>query len=164
MASAAARYNPAFYWVIGSVAKPWTGAAALYAMRAAAAAMCAAVIAAALAVGSRLSRTTWPVIATIAALTPVTTYSTAMAAPNGLEMAGALLLWCCLLALPRALERSTHATLAIAGATAGAVVLATVRSLGPLWLALILASALVALGRRSARPAGLFADPCSPRG
>ena len=45
VASAAARYNPAFYWVIGSVAKPWTGAAALYAMRAAAAAMCAAAIA-----------------------------------------------------------------------------------------------------------------------
>lgn len=157
VASAAARYNPAFYWVIGSVAKPWTGAAALYAMRAAAAAMCAAVIACALAVGSRLSRTTWPAIASIVALTPVTTYSTALAAPNGLEMAGALLLWCCLLALPRAVERPTHARLAIAGATAGAVLLATVRSLGPLWLTLILASALVALGRARLQRRGLRA-------
>ncbi len=41
VATAAGNYNPLFYWVIGTAAKPFHGAAALYAMRIATAVLCA---------------------------------------------------------------------------------------------------------------------------
>ena len=71
------------------MARPFHGAAALYAMRLAAAAMCLAMFLLALAVTRVWARTRWPYVALVAACTPVVMFSTAVAAPNGLEiMAG----------------------------------------------------------------------------
>ena len=40
VASGAGAYNPVYYWVVGTIARPFEGAAALYAMRVASAALC----------------------------------------------------------------------------------------------------------------------------
>ena len=154
VASGAARYNPAFYWVVGAPAQALSGAAFVYALRAVAALLCAALVwcaGYALAVGFR---TTWPLLGAGVALTPVFVYSTAIGAPNGVEMTSALALWSAALALrgprtvgdgPLLTPRTERRLLLVA--VVAASVLVTTRLLGPLWLLLILAVTLGALGR-----------------
>jgi len=147
VASAAASYNPLFYWVIGTPARPFHGAAALYVMRIVAAVLCAAFLALAGWVTTLWSRTRWPLVAMVAAATPVMLFSMSVAAPNGLEMCAAMTVWAALLGLHRA-ERDTRPPMLLGAATAGALVLVTLRSIGPLWLALIVATVAVSLGTR----------------
>ncbi|CUR53940.1 membrane hypothetical protein [metagenome] len=136
VASAAARYNPVFYWVIGSVAKPFDGFAALYVMRAVGALICALLIAAAAALTWRWSSTVWPGVALVAVASPILTYSTMVAAPNGVELSAAVLLWTAGLGLSVTRSPDLERRLLLAAGVA-AVCLASVRSLGPLWLGLI---------------------------
>ncbi len=145
VASAAATYNPAFYWVVGTAAAPFEGDAALYAMRIAAALLCAVLLAAAGWVTTLWARTYWPLAALVAAVTPVMVFSISVAAPNGLEMCAALTVWMALLGLHSARARELHATSLLVTATVGATVLTTLRSIGPLWLLLIVATMLVSL-------------------
>lgn len=150
--SAAARYNPAFYWLMGNVARPWQGAESLYAMRALAAAASALLLATALLVTRRAGKSIWPSVALLAVLTPTATYTTSVAAPNGFELSGAVLLWSCLLGLLRTPLSRRRSALLVAGAVTGAVPLLTVRSIGPLWFGLIIGTWLVlgwTRGRRS---------------
>lgn len=135
--SSAARYNPLFYVVPGTVARPFSGDVALFVMRGTAAAMCALLLAAAFVTTRRWSRTPWPSVALIVACTPVLMYSTSVMAPNGVEMAAAALVWAALMGLvvDPSPQGSRHF---LALATIGAVPLVTVRTLGPLWLVLIL--------------------------
>lgn len=150
VASSAARYNPAFYFVIGSAARPFRGALALYVMRFTAAFLCALLLA--------LAGVTWwtqttrglPTAAFLVAITPTLLYSTAIAAPNGIEMASATLVWVSLLALLRQ-PSSPGTRRLIVMAAAGALPLATVRTLGPLWLALIVLTCLAATSVDAAR-------------
>jgi len=146
VASGAARYNPVFYWLVGTPALPFDGDAALYAMRASSALLCCLVLAAAIAVARRFSRTWWPTTALVVAVTPMVTYSFALPAANGLEIASGVLLWVCLLSLRRPRPPAVQSRL-IALGSAAAVVLGTTRALGPLWLALILATWLLLTGR-----------------
>jgi hypothetical protein len=74
-------------------------------------------------------------------------YSTAMAAPNGIEVAGALLLWSALLGIARTQPGAPDTRFFLVLATIGAVPLAVVRTLGPLWLLLVVATAALLLGR-----------------
>jgi len=97
------------------------------------------------------------------ALTPTALYSSVVAAPNGVEMMAGLGWGCALIGLAREPDDGRDGLLVAVGATAGAVLM-TVRSLGPLWLVLILVVLLVALpslvgrGRRLLRtPGGLVA-------
>jgi hypothetical protein len=146
VASAAARYNPGFYWVIGTVAKPFDGTGAVLAMRLATAVICALLITLAHAALRRLTESRWRLGALLLVLTPTMTYSTAIAAPNGVEMAAAVLTWASLLALARHSDRSEHVPAwLVAAAATGLCVLSTVRSLGPLW-AVIIVAAVLALG------------------
>ena len=99
--SGAGQYNPVFYWVVGTAARPFHGAAALYAMRIASALLCLlfmGLAAWAMALGRRGP---WSGVGLLLATSPVFVFSTAVAAPNGLEMAAALALWCLLLGLRR---------------------------------------------------------------
>jgi hypothetical protein len=148
VASSAARYNPVFYYVIGSAARPFAGVNALYAMRATAALLCAVLIGYAGVVTRRWARTRWPLVALAMAATPILVYSTAVAAPNGVEMAGALLVWCSLLGLASRSPDAADVRQLLVAACVGALPLVTVRALGPLWLLLILAT-LAWLFRRS---------------
>ena len=70
VASAAASYHPAFYWVIGTAALPFDGAASLYAMRIATALLSLLFIGlAAWSVAKLPGR--WPLAGLVLALTPV---------------------------------------------------------------------------------------------
>lgn len=148
VASSAAAYNPLFYWVIGTVARPFDGAAALYTMRATAAVLCSLFIALAGWAAGRWRRTSWPLVAMVAAMTPVMLFSVSVAAPNGLEMCAALTVWLALLGLCRAGPEDRPTTPLLVTATAGAVVVCLLRSIGPLWVLLIVLTTLVPLGRR----------------
>ena len=107
VASGAGRYNPLFYAVVGTAALPFDGYAALYVMRIATALCCAA-----LRRGSRrwslldLGAEPVAVPRPRRGLHPGALYSTAIVAPNGVEMMAALALWMSLIGLLRALP--TH--------------------------------------------------------
>ena len=151
VASAAATYNPLYYWVIGTVASPFEGTTSLYAMRIASALLCALLIAFAGWLSTLWSRTPWPAVAMVVAMTPIVLFSVSVVAPNGLEMCAALSLWMALLGLTTQRGREQHAAKLIVAATASALLLATLRSLGPLWVALIVLAAAVLVGRETVK-------------
>lgn len=144
VASGAGRYNPFFYFLVGSAALPFDGTAALYAMRSAGLLLCLALVVAALYAAS--APTAWPRAGLAMALTPVALFSSSMAAPNGLEIVSAAAFWTALLALARpdaataGRRRSLLGILAVSG-----VLLVTVRSLGPLWCVLACLAVIVAV-------------------
>lgn len=151
MPTSAGRYNPLFYFVVGTVARPFSGDAALYVMRTTAGLMCACLVALSALTLRRWSRTAWPAATLLLACTPMFTYSTMVASPNGIEMAGALLVWSAVLGLARPSVSSRDLRLFIVMATVGAVPLLVVRSLGPLWLLLICVCVLPLLTRAHLR-------------
>ena len=80
------------------------------------------------------------------ATSPVFIFSTTVAAPNGLEMAAALALWCLLLEVPDIGDPRTERRMVIL-AVASACVLVSLRLLGPLFVILIVLLAMVFHGR-----------------
>lgn len=145
--SGAAHYHPAFYWLVGTAAQPFHGHAALYAMRVAAALLCLVFLSLAGWALGRRGTPGWSAIGLTLALSPVLVYSTAIAAPNGLEMAAAVALWSSLLSL-RDVADPTVSRRLIALATVSAVVVSTVRMLGPMFVLLILLTAFAYHGSR----------------
>lgn len=137
VASAAAAYPPAFYWIVGTAARPFEGAGALYAMRVATAALCLIFIALG-AWALSLLPTRWPLVGLVIAVTPVMAYSTAIVAPNGVEMAAGIALWSSLLAMG---DRDSRPSIGLLWcAIASAVVLSSLRMLGPLFVVMIVAT------------------------
>jgi hypothetical protein len=157
VASGAGRYHPLFYAVIGTAAKPFHGTTALYAMRVATALLAAGLVAMAALAAATWARSRWPYLGIAVACTPVAIYSSAVAAPNGVEMMAALALWLSLIGLLVADPRHVRRLALLAGAS-GAV-LATLRPLGPLWCLLILAAVLVAVRAEPGRIRALVRRP-----
>jgi Predicted membrane protein (DUF2142) len=153
VASAAATYNPGFYWLIGTPARAFHGTASLYAMRVMASLICSLLLALAGWIVTLWSTSRWPLVALIAAVTPVAVYSTVLGAPNGVEMVAGLGLWASAVGLYRTSDARVEGRL-IHAAVPNAVVLVSVRSLGPLWLALIAIAAVGLMG--SSRIRSLF--------
>jgi hypothetical protein len=138
IASSAAGYHPAYYWVVGRAGLPFEGAASLYAMRVASALWCLLFLGLAAWAMSKLP-SRWPTAGLVLAASPVLLYSTAIVAPNGLEMSVALSFWASLLAISHGQDESMeHRLLWIA--IASGVLLGTLRLLGPLFILLILAT------------------------
>lgn len=129
IASGAAAYFPAYYAVVGTVGELATGAQSLYLMRVATALVCAAFVLAA-AWSSGLGASRWPLRALVLAVSPVFAYSTSIVAPNGLEMAAGLALWCSLVALGSGRHRSEERVLVVI-AVVSATVMCLLRLLGP---------------------------------
>lgn len=167
IATAASRYNPAFYAVVGTVARGADGVGSLYLMRLTAAVMCAAMLAAAVAVLGGWARTRWPQVAFLAAMTPTVLFSSSIAGPVGIEMAAAVLAWSAGLALVSARSDLPVPRGVLVAMTAASCVLVTVRTLGPLWFMLIVLTLVLVGGparlkpllkqRAVARAAGLVA-------
>ena len=149
VASRAANYNPVFYFVVGTAGKPFAGNTSLYVMRFAAGFLCALFIALAGWVTTLWARTRWPIATLLIAMTPVMLFSVSIVAPNGLEMAAGLCLWMSLLGLGTPTGRARHSQTLLLTASASAVVVATLRSLGPLWVALIVVTVATLLGLRA---------------
>lgn len=133
VASGAATYNPAYYAVVGLMARPFSGAAVDFALRAFTAVLAALLLAWAAAVTARWARNAWPLIALLVSVTPVLVYSTAIASPNGIGYTAACLLWAAGLGLVEDPRRPRLVALT----TAALVVLAT-HTTGLMWLALVL--------------------------
>lgn len=146
IASAAARYNPTYYAAVGTVARPFHGAAYLYALRLASAALCALLLVLTLRVALAGAATQWPLLATLTALLPTTVYSTAVAAPNGVEMIAGLGTWVALQVVAGGPVGAQRRAPAYGLLALNAAVLAETHTLGPVWLALILAVTAVRYG------------------
>jgi Predicted membrane protein (DUF2142) len=150
IATASGAYDPAFYFVVGTAARPFRGAAADYAMRIVTALLCGLLLAAAAVVLTYAGSGWWASLGLLAAMTPEVMFSGAIPAPNGPEMALALLLWCSLLAAVRTGSPGRETAL-LSVAVAAAVPLTFVRQLGPFWVLAILASVVLLTGVRTAR-------------
>ena len=146
VASGAARYNPAYYGVIGTPTRWFGPVTALYLMRGLDALVCSLLVALAAWCLTRWSRTAWPLLGLALTCTPMAMYSGSTPAPNGPEMFAGVALWAALLGLAR-VDAGTPAARSLLLATLpAALVLVTVRTLGPLWLALIVLSVVAVLG------------------
>ncbi len=147
VACAAARYNPAFYVLVGYPASLFHGTAALSVMRVVAALLCAAMLTLAALAVRTWARTGWPLLGLFLAATPTVLYSTSLAAPNGLNIASGLALWASLLGLVEADSTArTRRWLRVLAAVA-AVVLVNTHTLGVVWLGLTVAAVAVQRGR-----------------
>lgn len=134
--SGAARYNPAYYFVVGNVARFFDGVAVDYVIRAITAALCALMLAWAAALWTGFGRSRWRTLGMSVALTPVLLFSTTIAAPNGVSYAAAVLLWVGglrVLASPSGQPVRT----AVVATAVGAIVMCNTHTTGPLWLLLI---------------------------
>lgn len=144
IATAAGHYHPVYYAIVGVVAGQFEGAAYAYALRSTSALLCALGIALAAFVWTRAGSTRSERFAFLVCLTPVLVYSSAIPAPNGVEMVAGLVVWCSLLRLDKQKVVKERSTIAIA--IAAACVLVTVRYLGPLWLGISVLTIIVFLG------------------
>ena len=149
IASSAAPYSPVFYAVIGTLARPWDGVAALYVMRLACSLINALLLCAAAWCLLTRSRTGWPLTGLVVGLTPMAMYTSMVPAPNGLELSCAALLWCALLGLQTAQPRH-HGRLLVSAAVAGTL-LASIRLTGPIFIVLIVAFVALAAPRATLR-------------
>lgn len=150
--TAAGAYDPSYYFAIGTVARPFHGAAADYAMRAATAVFCALLIGLAAGLLTFAGAGIWASLGLLTALIPEVLFSGAIAAPNGPEMALGLLMWAGLLAAVRQeatqLRRQRRLLWV---AIAAAVPLTFVRMLGPFWVLAILGSVVLLIGLRATK-------------
>ena len=149
VATAAGGYDPFFYLVVGTMAKPFRGAGVDYAMRVATAVLCALLLGVGVGVLSVAGTGRWATLGVLAAITPEVVFSGSIPSPNGVEMGLGLVLWAALLAVVRRDDATTQRRLLLV-ATAAAVPLTFVRLLGPLWVALIVAAVVLTVGVRRA--------------
>jgi MFS family permease len=162
VASGAATYNPAYYAVVGLMARPFSGAAADYALRVYTAVLAALLLAWAAALTSGWARNAWPLVGLLVASTPMLVYSAAIASPNALGYAAASLLWAAGLGLVEDPGRPKFVAL-----TTAAVTMVVTHSTGVMWLGFVLATIalLQPLGRwrsvwQSSRPAIVRSTAC----
>lgn len=144
IASSAALYNPVFYGVVGTIATPFKGATALYAMRLATVLLSDAFLGLAffLAAG-RGRRSPWLTTGVLLCGTPALLDSTATAAPNGLQMCAGIAMWAFGLALRDATVGSRTVPWLLAGVSVAGAAEATVHTTGPLWLFLWFCTMLI---------------------
>jgi len=115
-------------------------------MRIVSAATCSALIALAAWRVLQWSRTIWPLVGVLVAVTPVSVYSGSTPAPNGPEMFAGLALWSALVGLRRVAPTDLAARRLLVAAIVPTALLAAARTLGPVWLLLIAATILPLVG------------------
>jgi hypothetical protein len=149
VATSAAGYDPIFYAVVGTVAKPFHGAAADYAMRAATAVLCALLLAMGVGVLAFAGTGRWATLGVLAALTPEVLFSGTIPSPNGIEIGLAFILWAALLAAVRRGEDTVLQRRLLLIGAAVAFPLAFVRLLGPMWVVLVVGAVAGTVGWRA---------------
>lgn len=146
--SSAINYNPVYYAVVGLPALlPGGGEHTLYLMRLVNALVCAAVMGLAARTVAELPRRRWLGLALLLPLTPTFVNLTGAVNPQSFEVTGAVLLWLACLAVVRdpSHELLNRRIFRIVLATA---LVALPRSLGPLWVALIVLLVVMSTGWR----------------
>lgn len=150
VATAAGSYNPLYYALVGYAGANFDGSASLYAMRLLGLVVCAALMGAAALVIPDVGAH-WTRVGLVAGWSPVLMYSTAIVAPNGLEMAAGVAVWCGLLVMLQGDRRPRGALTVLTSLSV--FLLASLRMLGPLWLGLIVLAVAVFSGRERCRRA-----------
>lgn len=141
--SSAARYNPAYYLVVGLPSLIMGEHHLLYAMRLVSAALSAWMLAWALTSAALVRRPRIGMVAVLVAATPMVYFLGGGVNPNGLEITAACALWVNLLLLFRSDDKARRPLL-IRRAAIAASIMVTLRSLSPVWLVLIIALACLA--------------------
>jgi hypothetical protein len=131
--SGAAYYNPLYYLAVGPASRLGVGVNAVLWMRALSITIAAVIIGWAILLVSRWRRPDAAIRGLALAASPMLLFSMAIVAPNGLEMAAGVLWWVALLTVTR---REAAGPLLWSGLALSGLLLATLRSLGPLWLVL----------------------------
>ncbi|HEV7567551.1 MAG TPA: DUF2142 domain-containing protein [Microbacteriaceae bacterium] len=154
-----ATYNPIYYYIVGWPSLIFAnGAVGLYAMRIVSALLGALLLAWAfqIALSSRASR--WIPFGLAVAAGPMVLYLFGSINPNGAEIAAAAALWVALVRLLEQHDESRSGTWSsLPGwylwlvVSVSAIVLANARSVGPLWLVIVVVLSLVVCGPRAAR-------------
>jgi hypothetical protein len=150
VATSAGAYDPLFYAVVGSSAKPFHGAGADYAMRVATALLCAVLVALSVGVLTFAGTGRWTNLGILTALTPEVLFSGAIPSPNGVEMGVAFVLWSALLAAVRRGDDAVVQRRLLMVAGAAALPLTFMRQLGPMWVVLIVGAVIATIGWRQA--------------
>jgi hypothetical protein len=145
--TSAGRYNPLYYAAVGLPLKVWPGWGGLVLSRLISSALSAALLAWAFIMLLRWSRYGLMLAGLLASATPMLAHLAGAVNPNGLEITAGIALFCggipLLLGAPG--SRSKSSLVWLAGT--GAVLLAPLRSLGPLWLGCALVALLIPQSR-----------------
>jgi hypothetical protein len=143
VASGAGRYHPLYYAMVGWPSQFLDGEAALYGMRLVGLLLCWTLLMASLWL---LRRWSGPLLGLVVcfALTPTVIYASVIVAPNGMEMASGLALWAALATLVHERRRDALDLWTVGLGVVSGTLLLSLRSLGPLWAAMIVGLALLA--------------------
>lgn len=141
--TAAGRYHPAYYAMVGLPLRWWPNYKGLYLARLISAAAASALLAGAFTVVCRYTRRRFTLAALLLAVTPMSLHLAAGINPNGLEIAAGVALMAGLLPLTlnRELDRVLTGPLALAGF--GAVGLAVLRPTGLIYLGAAIVAVLL---------------------
>lgn len=139
--TSAGSYNPLYYVIVGLPSLVLSGESAFYAMRILSAALSSAILALAVVAISQLRVRAWTYVALAVATTPMVLFIMGSINPSGMEITSAIMLFCWLSLLSRRREDGlpTHRIVMVVVA---AVILANTRSIGLLWLLLIVIATL----------------------
>lgn len=152
-------YNPIYYYLVG-----WpslltdNGAVGVYAMRIASALLGALLLAWAFQAALSSVRARWLPLGLLLVAGPMVLYLVGSVNPNGVEIAAAAALWASLLRLlERHDDRLEQAWSALPAGylwiivTVSSILLANARSVGPLWLVVVVGACVAIGGRRAAK-------------
>jgi hypothetical protein len=152
-------YNPIYYYLVGWPSLFLGGSVGIMGMRIVSALISAAILAWAFQAALASGRSRWMPAAVLFLASPMITYMAAMINPQGLEISAAAALWIGLLRLftrQRDVDRNAD-TVSMSRrqlwvlVTVAAVLLASARSLGPLWLVIIVVVSIVIVGWSTAK-------------
>lgn len=133
-ATTAGRYNPVYYALVGWPLRLWPGWPGVLMARLIGAAASAALLAGAFVSAVRWSRLRFTAVGLVAVVTPMTLQMTSAVNPNGLEIAAGICLFAAgIPLLVRHNDRFDRSLLWLV--VVSAALLATLRAMGPVWLA-----------------------------
>ena len=146
-------YNPVYYEIVGWPSLIFGGSAGIYAMRIMSSLLSAALIAWAFQAALSRRHARWMPAGLVFLFSPMIVYLAGSVNPQGLEVTAAAALWVGLTRLlqtfttpdVRSLPRAYLWTIV----TVSASLLATARSLGPLWVVIIVIACFLFVGRKS---------------
>jgi Predicted membrane protein (DUF2142) len=150
-------YNPIYYAAVGWPSLLFDGNASIYAMRIASVLLGAALLALAFQAAVAGASARWTPLAVGFAAAPMCLYLIGSVNPNGAELAAAVALWMGLLRLLESFDPDPVRRPALPRwylwliVTIASVVLVNARSLGPLWLVIVVALCFVMSGWQSVR-------------
>lgn len=144
--SGAGRYHPLYYFLVGLPTLVLSGDSALWGMRIVSALLFLALVLMGLGIALRQERPELTAVGYVLAMTPMAVYSGSMVNPSGVEIAAAVGFWVTGRAV---LDNSTrkNARLPLWRLVTFGAVLATVRSLGPLWVLMLSGILLLSVNR-----------------